>query len=62
MNFAELAEQHRCTLSEEFLDRRPYAECSCGWIGEKVATRRQALADHAAHVHVVAGLAIGEGE
>lgn len=38
------------------------AECSCGWVSGRVLNVANALAEHAAHVHVVGGLADGHSE
>lgn len=62
--FADVAAQHQCAISDDFLTHDVHAECSCGWIGTNVYATgpsrirtAEALADHAAHVHVAAGLA-----
>lgn len=37
------------------------AVCGCGWTGSAEASRHMAMADHATHVHVAAGLAVEDG-
>jgi hypothetical protein len=53
-------ERHRCEIVDDFLARDLHAQCSCGWVGGLVKDRREALADHAAHVHVVLGWAVAD--
>lgn len=61
--FAEIAAQHQAEIVDDFLVKNLHAECSCGdWTGAPVYSTAEALADHAAHVHVVAGLATEEDE
>lgn len=50
-------EDHRCTIASGFLSGSKHAECSCGWTGGPVRSDHEALADHAAHVHVALGWA-----
>jgi hypothetical protein len=38
------------------------AECSCGWNSDQSTKVSDAMAEHAAHVHVVGGLADGYSE
>ena len=54
--------EHALTVGSEFLGGRKHAHCSCGWVGESVHTEHEAMADHAAHVHVALGLAVAVDE
>jgi hypothetical protein len=54
----KIAEAHAVTV-RAVIAPRLRAACSCGWLGEPTTTEHLALADHAAHVHFVAGLAEG---
>ena len=53
---ARMAE-HGAEIVDDFLAKNLHAECSCGWVGGRVKSHVDALAEHAAHVHVVLGLA-----
>lgn len=63
-DFVEIASQHGAVVVDDFLANDLHAECACGWVGDKIppggpsqVRLNAAFADHAAHVHVAAGLA-----
>ena len=56
--FAAIADAH--PLSFESRSPLLRASCGCGWRGDYRGSERLAFADHAAHVHVAAGLATEE--
>jgi len=56
--FAETAKQHAVSLVAPFTGM--HAHCACGWVSDNAASTHEALADHAAHVHLAAGLATEE--
>jgi len=58
--FAAIANQHVAQICDDFLTRGLHAECSCSWVGPQAKNWHEAQADHAAHVHVVMGLATDE--
>jgi hypothetical protein len=61
-DFETVAQQHGCRVV--FSTGGSWtAECSCGgWLSEPAETEHWALADHAAHVHVAAGLAVEDDD
>jgi hypothetical protein len=59
-DFKAVAQQHGCRVVYSDYSSGWVAKCSCGWNGKVInfQPRGMALAEHAAHVHVAAGLAL----
>lgn len=55
---AAIAEAHPLTFESQSPGLPPV--CGCGWRGDFILNERSAFAEHAAHVHVAAGLATEE--
>lgn len=53
--------KHEAEVLADFYNIHKWARCSCGWEGDSARTEHGALAEWAAHMHVVNGLATPDG-